>query len=160
MYHFKDYYNNTVSLSFANHPFTKDPKHVLVICKYKGKWLLTSHKERGLEFPGGKVENGETPEEGAIREVLEETGGIVNLIHYVGQYYVAGKREKIAKNIYYAEVAALEKQRTYFETDGPVLLDCLSDDIKNDKSYSFIMKDDVITYVLNYLQKQKDEAGK
>ena len=56
---FRDYYNNEVHLSFKDHPFSEQPKHVLIICRYQGKWLLTRHKERGLEFPGGKVEEGE-----------------------------------------------------------------------------------------------------
>src|SRR5260221_14610842 len=35
------------------------------------------------EFPGGKIEPGETPEAAAVRECLEETGLIVEpLIHY------------------------------------------------------------------------------
>src|SRR5690625_3804916 len=119
---FIDYYKNKVTLSFADHPFSSEPKHVWVICKYKDKWLLTKHKERGLEFPGGKVEQGETAEQGAIREVLEETGGVVETIDYIGQYFVAGKGGEIIKNIYFAFISELKEQPTYFETDGPVLL--------------------------------------
>ncbi len=74
---FKDYYNNKVQLSFLDHPFSKNPKHVWIICRYKDKWLLTDHKERGIEFPGGKVEPGETAGQAAIREVMEETGATV-----------------------------------------------------------------------------------
>lgn len=36
--------------------------------------LLVRHPARGWVPPGGKVEPGETPREGAVREVCEETG--------------------------------------------------------------------------------------
>lgn len=155
MYTFRDYYNNEVTLSFADHPFKQNPKHVWVICTFEDKWLLTNHKERGLEFPGGKVELDETAEQGAIREVKEETGGIVSQITYIGQYFVAGKREKIIKNVYYAEVKSLEKQQTYFETEGPILLSNISTDIKSDKAYSFIMKDNILPLTLDYITSKK-----
>lgn len=152
MYIFNDYYNNEVKLSFEKDPFSKEPRHVWVICKYQDQWLLTRHKERGLEFPGGKVENGETPEEAAIREVSEETGGIVKHLDYIGQYYVTGKGGDVAKNIYYAEVERLKKQKTYYETNGPVLLCEIPANVKKNLAYSFIMKDDVLTYCLQYLK--------
>jgi len=44
-----------------------------------GRRMLLKKATRGISVgkwngPGGKVERGETPEEGAVREVLEETG--------------------------------------------------------------------------------------
>ncbi|GAA5417725.1 putative 8-oxo-dGTP diphosphatase YtkD [Paraliobacillus ryukyuensis] len=148
---FKDYYANEVTLSFENHPFEKNPKHVWVICRWQGKWLLTKHKDRGLEFPGGKVEAGETAEEAAIREVKEETGGLVETLSYIGQYYVKGKTEHVVKNIYFAEINNLLSQVTYYETEGPVLLKALPSTIKTDRTFSFIMKDQVLPYSLKQI---------
>lgn len=153
MYSFLDYYNNNVRLSFTDHPFSKAPKHIWVICRYEGKWLLTNHKSRGYEFPGGKVEKGETAEQAAIREVKEETGGIVERLTYIAQYLVKGMNDTIIKNVYFAEVSELKKQSTYFETKGPVLLSKIPGNVRKDQQYSFIMKDDVLTHSLNYIKK-------
>ncbi|WP_208586354.1 RNA deprotection pyrophosphohydrolase [Gracilibacillus suaedae] len=150
---FYDYYNNKIQLSFEDQPFDSKPKHVWVICRFEKKWLLTKHKNRGLEFPGGKVEQNETPKQAAIREVLEETGGEVDQIKYIGQYFVSGKREKLAKNIYFAMVKKLREQDSYYETEGPVLLEKLPENIKSNENYSFIMKDDVLSHSLNHIEK-------
>jgi len=37
-------------------------------------WLMVRHNVRGWELPGGKIQNGETVENAAIRELYEETG--------------------------------------------------------------------------------------
>ncbi|HSU80724.1 MAG TPA: nucleoside triphosphatase YtkD, partial [Candidatus Angelobacter sp.] len=110
---FEDYYENPVSLSFDLHPFSSFPKHVWVICRFKDQWLLTRHPRRGWEFPGGKVEEGETPEEAARREVYEETGAIVGTIRYIGQYKVDGKSGTIIKNVYYAEISEIKAKSDY-----------------------------------------------
>lgn len=141
---FKDFYNNTVQLSFLDHPFSREPKHVWVICRYKDKWLLTAHKERGIEFPGGKVEPGETAEQAAVREVMEETGGSVESLHYIGQYKVDGRNDTVIKNVYFAIIHKLTEQETYYETKGPVLLSVIPKNVRKRKGYSFIMKDDVL----------------
>lgn len=141
---FKDYYNNKVQLSFEDHPFSKQPKHVWIICRYDNKWLLTKHRDRGIEFPGGKVESGEEAEEAAIREVKEETGATVHDLYYIGQYYVEGKGGEVIKNIYFATIETVEDQETYYETEGPVLLEKLPEQLKKHADYSFMMKDEVL----------------
>lgn len=153
-YKFIDFYKNKVTLSFAEEPFSQEPKHVWVICRYKNKWLLTQHKTRGYEFPGGNVEAGETAAQGAIREVLEETGGIVKELNYLAQYYVDGKADQIIKNVYFARIDRLEKQETYYETDGPLLLDYLPKDIRYDRKYSFMMKDRVLPLCLEKIRER------
>lgn len=150
---FQDYYQNVVRLSFTFQPFSQAPKHVWVICKFDGKWLLTIHKSRGIEFPGGKIEDGETPEEAAYREVMEETGGSIRTLKYLGQYEVSGKTETIIKNIYVADVDRLDNKESYFETEGPVLLAELPQDIQYNEQYSFVMKDRVLSESLKQIRK-------
>ena len=157
MYIFQDVYRHEVHLSFTCYPFSKTPKHVWVVCLYKDKWLLTDHTFRGLEFPGGKVEEGESPETAAIREVKEETGGLVSNIEYIGQYKVVGRGRTIIKNIYFAQIDKLEPQASYFETNGPVLLKNLPGKIADNHRFSFIMKDDVLQYSLKEVEKHLDK---
>ena len=40
-----------------------------------------------LEFPSGYIEDGETCIEGAVRELLEETGYVSNSVNYLDSYY-------------------------------------------------------------------------
>jgi 8-oxo-dGTP diphosphatase len=150
---FNDFYNNTVQLSFSDHPFSEAPKHVWCMCKFKDQWLLTEHPRRGIEFPGGKVEPGETADEAAVREVFEETGGRVSELRYMGQYYVDGKGGKIIKNIYFARVDKIMLKHRYFETNGPVLLSELPEDIATNKAFSFMMKDQVLFKSMEYALK-------
>lgn len=150
VYTFKDFYNNVVKFSYERDPFSNKPKHVFVICSYDQQWLLTKHV-RGLEFPGGKVEEGESPEEAAHREVKEETGATIKQLHYIGQYHVDGKGGTIVKNVYFAFIDQLIEQGHYFETKGPVLIHKLPENIGEDQRFSFMMKDDVLKLSMEYI---------
>lgn len=141
---FKDANGGLVKLAFSAHTFDKQPEHVLVICKKGKDWLLTKHKKRGLEFPGGKLERGETIEEAARREVMEETGATLNRLELIGEYEVTLNEKKFVKAIFYGEADEIAKNGHYFETDGPV---CIEGDLLNLRwgdDYSFIMKDEVV----------------
>ncbi|MBM4762650.1 nucleoside triphosphatase YtkD [Bacillus sp. B15-48] len=148
---FQDKNGNEVSISFEKEAFDRQPNHVLVICRFQGKWLLTDHKKRGWEFPGGKREEGETLEQAAAREVLEETGGYVKTLKYIGDYEVKEENHAFIKRIYFAEVSTLTKKENFHETNGPVFetRDILIERFKN--HYSFIMKDDVLSLTIQRL---------
>lgn len=55
-----------------------------------GSILMVQHPERGWEFPGGHIEEGETPEQALNREMEEEVGGIGELIAWNKTYYLNG----------------------------------------------------------------------
>jgi 8-oxo-dGTP pyrophosphatase MutT (NUDIX family) len=64
----------------------KNPNSVI----HGGKILLVRHPDRGWEFPGGHVEEGETPEDALMRELQEEVGGKGRLISWNTEYYPDG----------------------------------------------------------------------
>lgn len=130
--------------------------HVLVICRFQGYWVLTRNRQRGLEFPGGKREKGESIEEAVIREVYEETGGVVSDLEFLGQYKVYDPNKPFVKSIYYTELSEMKWKQDYLETDGPVLRATLPKDIKEDSDFSFIMKDNILELSLQQLHKNKE----
>jgi 8-oxo-dGTP diphosphatase len=151
---FQDANGNQVQLSFKENSFTQISEHVLVICTFYHQWLLTKHKVRGLEFPGGKREEGETLEEAAKREVYEETGASLKTMEWIGDYKVTSENQSFVKTIYYGEVERLEQKEDYLETEGPVLVggDLLS--LRLQDGYSFIMKDKVIEKAIKEIHKK------
>ncbi|WP_078392010.1 RNA deprotection pyrophosphohydrolase [Shouchella patagoniensis] len=156
MKQFTDAYGNRVMLVLGIEPvFTQTPGHVLILTRFKQEWVLTNHRERGYEFPGGKVEVGEEAEEAAIREVWEETGGIANHLVFIGQYQVTSISGKTFwKTIFAAELIELKNRESYEETNGPVLMQELPVAITADDRFSFIMKDDVVPRAISFAIKQ------
>ena len=146
---FNDEKGGNVKLSFLNDSFSKQADHVLVICRFFDQWLLTRHKERGWEFPGGKREPGETLEVAAFREVEEETGAKLKNLQFIGEYEVTYESNSFVKAIFSGEVETLTKKENYLETNGPILIggDLLS--LRFQDHYSFIMKDRVVEIALD-----------
>jgi ADP-ribose pyrophosphatase YjhB (NUDIX family) len=62
---------------------------VAAVVNHDGRYLLVEEKAMGrvvLSQPGGHIENGETPEQAVIREVLEETGCRIRCDNMIGMY--------------------------------------------------------------------------
>lgn len=155
MKEFRDTNGNKVELSFTRDYFSEKQGHVLAICMHEEKWLLTKHGQRGLEFPGGKVEKGESLEDAARREVLEETGAVLNELHWIAEYRVTSPGGSFVKAVFYGVVGDIKVRETYYETSGPHLVDGDLDELRFGEDYSFIMKDDVVGECLKWVKELK-----
>lgn len=138
-----------VQLQFKSNGFPFMPSHVLAIPTYNGRWLLTKHRKRGIEFPGGKVEKGETLADAIKREVYEETGGIIHQLRFIGEYYVKDPSKPFVKAVYQAEIKELEEKENYMETNGPILLSDVSQ--LDDPIFSFMMRDEIMEKLIEYV---------
>ena len=141
MLEFKDFEGRRVTLEFKENG---SAGHVLAICRMDGKYLLTDHKIRGVEFPGGKVEPGETLEEAVHREVFEETGASIRALKYIG-YYKVRDAESFMKAVYFADIKDIFFKCDYLETMGPVLFGSI-DEVPEEKR-SILLEDDCIRYL-------------
>jgi 8-oxo-dGTP diphosphatase len=70
------------------------PDKILLIRRrtvpFRGYWAL----------PGGRVESGETVEQTIVREVKEETGLDVVLVHKIGEYHEQGVQDGVEYDYY------------------------------------------------------------
>ncbi|XJZ26579.1 RNA deprotection pyrophosphohydrolase [Bacillota bacterium Lsc_1132] len=141
---FFDCFGNEIEFTFTKNCFQQEARHILVMTETEDGWVLTNHKVRGLEFPGGKAEKGETLEEAARREVYEETGALLDALIWVGEYRVNDPVHPFVKAVFWGKIKTIEVKKDYLETKGPVVVkgDILK--LRHGKEYSFIMKDRVI----------------
>ena len=136
---FNDVNGGRVELTFGRNRYGIPARHVLVVLKHNSKWLLTHHSIRGIEFPGGKAEEGESIEEAAIREMIEETGvTITNLTQFAE--YVVQSDMIFCKAVFTGEVAHIEDNPQLHETRGAVWM--TNEELDACDNLSFYMKDE------------------
>ncbi|MCG1009408.1 NUDIX domain-containing protein [Salinicoccus sp. ID82-1] len=152
MLRFKDHKGRKVTLELGS---DAPPGHILCICRMDGKYLLTDHRTRGIEFPGGKIEAGESPEEALHREVFEETGASLDAVKYIGAYTVHDAKPFV-KAVFFAEVKDIFFICEYSETHGPVIYRTI-EEIPEDRR-SFLLDDACIDYL--YQMSRNDEFFK
>lgn len=73
------------------------PRPVVLVLVYKGVQLLLGrsprHKKGAYALLPGHVELGESAEQTAQREVLEESGVKCNVTHYMGSFSLEGRQQ-------------------------------------------------------------------
>lgn len=85
-------------------------RYTVIFARHKGKWLYCRHKSRDVfETPGGGIEPGETPLEGAKRELYEETGATKFDIRPAFDYAVYSDIGFANGQVFYADVHELGK---------------------------------------------------
>ncbi|MCG7342526.1 NUDIX domain-containing protein [Sporosarcina sp. ACRSL] len=135
---FKDLQGAHVELTFGENRMGMEARHVLVVLKHKGRWLMTRHSIRGIEFPGGKAEDGETIAEAVVRETIEETGvTITDLVKFAE--YVVVSNVTFCKAVFTGKVHSIEENPQLFETEGALWL--TDEELDNCTELSFHMKD-------------------
>lgn len=139
MFTFIDENNLRVDLRFDEGLFEVEPRHVLVIVQQNGKYLCAVHERRGVEFPGGKMEVGETLVEAAIREVMEETQVKVRDVKWFA-YYIVHDTVPFCKAVFVAQVEEVLPFSGDFETVERLWLS--EAELVAHPNLSFYMKDD------------------
>lgn len=78
---------------------------VVIATLYRGKWVWVKHKKRDTwEIPGGHIENGESADEAAKRELIEETGAISFSIKPFCDYSVKTGEKAGVSRLYFAVI--------------------------------------------------------
>jgi 8-oxo-dGTP diphosphatase len=78
-----------------------------------GKYLIAKRKPGGSlankwEFPGGKIEAGETPEKGLERELYEEFEITVRVMDFITSHPFENNGKRYMLNAYYCETKSCE----------------------------------------------------
>jgi ADP-ribose pyrophosphatase len=79
------------------------------------QWILVRQfrpamREYTLEFPAGSIDNEETPEEAAARELLEETGYVCHTLQPMGMGRIMASRHPSRGHAFFGDGAVLSDQ--------------------------------------------------
>lgn len=156
MFVFTDLMGGRVELTFGDNPYGMPARHVLLLLKYNEKWLLTKHRTRGIEFPGGKAEEDESIEEAVIREAYEETGVVVTNVMRFAEYVVRSE-EPFCKAVFTGEVVRIEENPTLHETEGAVWF--TDEELRTCENLSFHMKDTGMEKLREWVERYERERN-
>lgn len=116
------------TVSFFDKSFIPDGKltYSVISARFEGKWIFVRHQMRDTwEICGGHIENGETPDKAASREVMEETGAIEFEIECISTYSVKKNGKTGYGRLFFAEVKKLGDIPDTSEIAEAVFMDSL-----------------------------------
>lgn len=99
-----------IDVKFYQPSFTPDTKitYSVIAAKFRNNWLFVRHKDRDTwEIPGGHIENFESPDQAAYRELVEETGAVRFTIECVATYSVTEAGKTGYGRLYLAKITQL-----------------------------------------------------
>lgn len=119
------------------------PTHIVAAAGYvfddKGNILIVKTHNRGWDATGGQIEEGETIEEGVLREILEESGVRANVKCLCGIY------SNVGKHLFYDGVTTVPTK---------VMLDFICEYVEGELTCSnetseviWVPKEDVLSYI-------------
>jgi len=92
-------------------PYDPIKKEIILIQQFRAGVLSRYDENYLLEIVAGIIDEGENPEQTAIRECFEETGCEVKKIHPIQSYFPAPGSSESYYHLYLGEIQAFEGER-------------------------------------------------
>ena len=125
--------------------------YAVIAAKYADSWIFVRHHKRTTwEIPGGHIEKGETADEAASRELMEETGAIDFKIECVSTYSVLKNGKTGFGRLYLAEISALGPVPDTSEIAEVKMMDSLPENLTHPDIQPHLYQ-----RILEYLKKNK-----
>ena len=113
----------------------------VIASKYNDKWVFVRHHLRStFEIPGGHIEENETPDEAAGRELMEETGAVKFSLECVSTYSVTQGGETRFGKLYFADIIEIGPIPDVSEIEEIIFLDNLPDPVTYPEIQPFLFK--------------------